>query len=57
MQLKRIVNNLTVVCWDKCVDKVGTSLGRQETCLQNCAERFLDVDQFIRMRMSNSKKQ
>lgn len=56
MQLKRIVNNLTLVCWDKCVDKVGTSLGRQETCLQNCAERFLDVDQFIRQRMSNAKK-
>jgi len=43
-------------CWDKCVDKVGTSLGRQETCLQNCAERYLDTDQFIRQRMSGAKK-
>ncbi|CAK8676822.1 putative mitochondrial import inner membrane translocase subunit Tim8 A-B [Clavelina lepadiformis] len=56
VQLKTIVNKLSVLCWDKCVDKVGTSLGRQETCLANCAERYLDVDQFIRQRMSGQKK-
>nr|CAB3266966.1 mitochondrial import inner membrane translocase subunit TIM8-like [Phallusia mammillata] len=56
MQLKTIVNKLSSECWDKCVDRVGTSLGRQETCLANCAERYLDVDQFIRQRMSSSRK-
>uniref|UniRef100_H2YE07 Mitochondrial import inner membrane translocase subunit n=1 Tax=Ciona savignyi TaxID=51511 RepID=H2YE07_CIOSA len=55
-QLKTIVNKLTMECWDKCVDKVGTSLGRQETCLNHCAERYLETDQFIRQRMTNSKK-
>ncbi|XP_002128593.2 uncharacterized protein LOC100176837 [Ciona intestinalis] len=56
MQLKTIVNKLSMECWDKCVDKVGTSLGRQETCLTHCAERYLETDQFIRQRMTNSKK-
>ena len=54
-QLKVIVNKLTADCWDVCVDRVGNSLGRQETCLNNCAERFLDCDKFIRQRMSTPK--
>jgi len=53
-QLKAIVNKLTLDCWDTCVSSVGASLGRQETCLQNCAERFLDTDQFIRQRMAGN---
>ncbi|XP_039255972.1 uncharacterized protein LOC120332725 [Styela clava] len=55
-QLKVIVNKLTSDCWNICVDRVGNSLGRQETCLTNCAERFLESDQFIRQRMSSQKQ-
>lgn len=54
-QLKVLVNRLTADCWDVCVDRVGNSLGRQETCLGNCAQRFLDSDKFIRQRMSQQK--
>merc|ERR1739838_742628 len=55
-QMKAIVNKLTSECWDKCVDKPGNSLGRQESCLCNCAERFFDTDQLIRQRMEGNAK-
>lgn len=54
-QLKVIVNKLTADCWDICVDRVGNSLGRQETCLTNCAKSFLDTDKFIRQRLSKQQ--
>ena len=38
------VHRLTDTCWDKCVEKVGNKLdSRQETCISNCVERFIDT--------------
>lgn len=48
----------TDLCWEKCVDKVGSkpidSSGgdtRTAECLQNCVERFLDTTDFILKRL------
>lgn len=36
------------ICWDKCIDYADSSLSRkQESCLQNCAERFIDTSLVI----------
>lgn len=47
-QLNSRVHSFTDICWDKCMDKMGTTMdGRTERCLVNCVERFLDTTNFI----------
>ena len=47
-QMNVRVHTFTDVCWDKCMDKLGTTMdGRSERCLVNCVERFLDTTNFI----------
>lgn len=47
-QMNSRVHSFTDVCWDKCMDKVGTTMdGRTERCLVNCVERFLDTTNFM----------
>ncbi|XP_052130086.1 mitochondrial import inner membrane translocase subunit Tim8 A isoform X1 [Frankliniella occidentalis] len=48
-------HKLTSKCWDLCVDKPETRLGsRSETCLKNCVERFIDINNFITNRFEKS---
>ncbi|KAJ3590064.1 hypothetical protein NHX12_008021 [Muraenolepis orangiensis] len=43
-QFQAQVHNFTDVCWDKCVDSLGSKLdSRTSTCLVNCVERFIDT--------------
>ena len=47
------VHNLTEICWDKCVEKTGNKLeSKQQSCLGNCVERFLDTSNFVINRLS-----
>ena len=47
-QMNSRVHSFTDICWDKCMDKLGTTMdGRSERCLVNCVERFLDTTNFI----------
>ena len=47
-QMNVRVHTFTDICWDKCMDKLGTTMdGRSERCLVNCVERFLDTTNFI----------
>ena len=47
-QLNSRVHSFTDICWDKCMEKVGTTMdGRTEKCMVNCVERFLDTTNFI----------
>ncbi|XP_065331415.1 mitochondrial import inner membrane translocase subunit Tim8 B [Cloeon dipterum] len=52
-QFSAQVHNFNDICWDKCVEKVGTKLdSRSETCLVNCVDRFIDVSLFITNRFA-----
>ena len=43
-----LVAKLTDVCWDKCVGAPSTRLsGSEQSCLGNCASRFLDASQVV----------
>ncbi|XP_076369659.1 translocase of inner membrane 8 [Tachypleus tridentatus] len=48
-----LVHQLTDVCWDKCIDKLGARLdGRTETCMINCVGRFIDTSLTIASRFT-----
>jgi len=43
-----LVSKLTDICWDKCVGTPSTRLsGSEQSCLSNCAARFLDSSQVV----------
>ncbi len=45
------IHKINDVCWDTCIDSVGSSLsGRNENCLRNCAERFVDTTLLVTTR-------
>ena len=57
-QVQQIISVLTDVCWDKCISSPGGSLsGRESSCLENCAKRFIDTTQFILQRASHKAQQ
>jgi len=40
-------------CWDICIDSMGSSLSsRNQTCLNNCVDRFVDTAVFITNRFA-----
>lgn len=44
---KLAVHNLTDICWTKCITggiSSGKLSSKEETCTQNCVERFLDAN-------------
>ena len=57
-QFQQQVHSLTERCWDKCVEKTGAKLeSKQQSCLSNCVERFLDSSNFIINRLSQRGSQ
>lgn len=54
-QIQQAMNRLTDKCWDKCLsnESLGSSglSSSQESCVANCAERFLDTSIFLMRRM------
>ena len=53
-QLREQMNRLTDVCWDKCMDKPKEKLDyKQESCMSNCVERFIDTSLVIAQRFQS----
>lgn len=51
------VHTFTDLCWDKCIDKIGTRMDpKTEQCFTNCVERFIDTTNFVISRLENLKK-
>ncbi|KAG1755080.1 Tim10/DDP family zinc finger protein, partial [Suillus paluster] len=48
-RINSTVHSLTSMCWDKCVTGTpGSSFARkEESCLLNCVDRFMDTSLFI----------
>ena len=48
LQLTSQVHKLNETCWDLCVGNPSSSLsGREENCLGNCVDRFIDTTLLI----------
>ena len=48
----RDVHRFTDICWERCIDKPGNKLeSKNETCLKNCLERFIDTSNFVISRL------
>eukprot|EP00092_Neocalanus_flemingeri_P031867 GFUD01034616.1.p1 GENE.GFUD01034616.1~~GFUD01034616.1.p1 ORF type:complete len:120 (-),score=52.39 GFUD01034616.1:97-456(-) len=53
VQLTKQVHKLNETCWDVCVGSPSSSLsGREETCLANCVDRFIDTGLLITNRFA-----
>eukprot|EP00092_Neocalanus_flemingeri_P082718 GFUD01103678.1.p1 GENE.GFUD01103678.1~~GFUD01103678.1.p1 ORF type:complete len:119 (-),score=52.87 GFUD01103678.1:73-429(-) len=53
LQFMNQVHHLNETCWDLCVGNPSSSLsGREETCLNNCVDRFIDTTLLITNRFA-----
>jgi len=53
LQLMSQLHKLNENCWDLCVGSMGHSLsGREETCINNCVERFVDTTMLVTKRFA-----
>eukprot|EP00092_Neocalanus_flemingeri_P082720 GFUD01103680.1.p1 GENE.GFUD01103680.1~~GFUD01103680.1.p1 ORF type:complete len:101 (-),score=45.58 GFUD01103680.1:73-375(-) len=53
LQFMNQVHKLNETCWDLCVGNPSSSLsGREETCLNNCVDRFIDTTLLITNRFA-----
>ncbi|KAH0566411.1 hypothetical protein GP486_000194 [Trichoglossum hirsutum] len=46
-RIQQSVHSLTDICWKKCVTgriSSGRVDGKEESCLQNCVDRFMDAN-------------
>jgi len=47
-QLMTQIHAVNDVCWETCIGSVGSSLSsRDQTCLSNCTNRFIETTLFI----------
>ncbi|KAH7107014.1 Tim10/DDP family zinc finger-domain-containing protein [Auriculariales sp. MPI-PUGE-AT-0066] len=53
-RVQSTIQTMTEMCWDKCI--TGSSFGRfsskEESCLNNCVDRFLDTSLFMVKKLS-----
>lgn len=58
-KLQTVIHELTEKCWDTCVDgKPSSKLsGKNENCLKNCVERFLDTNILVTERLTQKAEQ
>ena len=57
-QVQQTVARVTDVCWDKCIGTPGRSLSsREESCLSECAKRFIDTTQLVVQRFQQQASQ
>ena len=53
-EFQTLVNNITSDCWDKCITyTIGNLDGKQEKCLTNCVQRFIDASQILTRRLTD----
>ncbi|KAL8734529.1 MAG: hypothetical protein Q9166_001429 [cf. Caloplaca sp. 2 TL-2023] len=46
-KIQESIHNLTDICWTKCITggiSAGKLSSKEETCTQNCVERFLEAN-------------
>lgn len=57
-RIQQSIHTFTDVCWDRCMTgKLGNRLsGSEETCLQNCVERFLDTSIYVLKQLEESRQ-
>ncbi|XP_050441840.1 mitochondrial import inner membrane translocase subunit Tim8 [Adelges cooleyi] len=52
-QLNAQIQEISEICWDKCVDKPSAKLGgKTEQCISNCVKRFFDTSIIIANRFN-----
>ncbi|CAH1712369.1 mitochondrial import inner membrane translocase subunit Tim8 [Aphis gossypii] len=52
-QLNAQIQEISEMCWEKCVDKPSAKLGsKTEACLSNCVKRFFDSSVIIAHRFN-----
>lgn len=50
------VHQFTDLCWDKCIDKVPTTMdSRTQRCFTSCVDRFMDVTNVVMNKLTNLK--
>lgn len=53
-EFQTLVNNITADCWEKCITyTIGNLDGKQEKCLTNCVQRFIDANQILTRRLAD----
>ncbi|XP_050520037.1 mitochondrial import inner membrane translocase subunit Tim8 [Daktulosphaira vitifoliae] len=52
-QLNAQIQEISEICWEKCVDKPSAKLGgKAEICISNCVKRFFDTSVVIATRFN-----
>jgi import inner membrane translocase subunit TIM8 len=55
--LQQAISQLTELCWKKCVTRPDVKLSSsEESCLSQCAERYIDTSMFIMNRMTKQQR-
>ena len=58
VEFNSIVNNVTSDCWDKCITyTIGNLDSKQEKCMTNCVQRFMDVSKMFTQQYATQKSQ
>ncbi|KAJ8028215.1 Mitochondrial import inner membrane translocase subunit Tim8 A [Holothuria leucospilota] len=55
----QLVHELADTCWEKCMAdvRIGTRLdSKNETCLVNCVDRFIDTTNFIVRKLESGNR-
>jgi len=54
-QMRSQIQQLNDVCWDKCMEKPSSRMdSKTESCLANCAARFVDVTLLVTNRFAQA---
>ncbi|PMD28328.1 hypothetical protein NA56DRAFT_639979 [Hyaloscypha hepaticicola] len=59
-RIQQSVHSLTDICWKKCVTgtiRSGKLDRNEETCAQNCVDRFLDANMTVIRHLDNMRNQ
>jgi import inner membrane translocase subunit TIM8 len=57
-QVQQMIATLTDICWDKCIASPGNYLsGRESSCMENCAKRFVETTQYVLQRAAHKAQQ
>ncbi|EJD52156.1 hypothetical protein AURDEDRAFT_159008 [Auricularia subglabra TFB-10046 SS5] len=58
-RMQTTIHNFTDMCWEKCIS--GSSFGRfsskEQACLTNCVDRFLDSSLFMVKKIREAREQ
>ncbi|KAI0984442.1 hypothetical protein GJ496_008578 [Pomphorhynchus laevis] len=56
-RVQAIIYSMTDECWQMCIDSTGSKLSsKQESCLTNCVERFIDTSDHVIRKLAEKGK-